>query len=406
MRAGSLRAIVEFVFNGSRLKLFIPSENCHIVFALEDLRCPQPSPAYAALASRSNFKAAEPFGDASKRHARLSVLQRSVEIICTGVTAGGVITGKLFVGNGGQRRNFSLEQVGSGLAMVDPRKIEYGDAPKLLVDAQQAAQKNKVGIWSLEQKQPEIKTSSVKVKEIVKTVTLSEVRSGSHFFYSVVDNPAVKVIDDSMRLFTSNNGTMGGPCDIRINKIVAALFDDGTGKRWYRAKIIEKKARGKVSVLFVDYGNIAVVPTATHLRPLDAALDVTRIPPIAKEAQLALIQVRPLDDDDGIDAARLLSHLAWGKKMNVQIHCQIDGKNLVTLIDPSDVTGVNVNEMLVSSGLALQAKKTEIDAMMAKMIDSNFIVKLSADISAAQDSARKERTGMWRYGDIGEEDEE
>ena len=102
-------------------------------------------------------KAAEPFGDASKRHARLSVLQRSVEIICTGVTAGGVITGKLFVGNGGQRRNFSLEQVGAGLAMVDPRKIEYGDAPKLLVDAQRAAQNNKVGIWSLEQKQPEVR---------------------------------------------------------------------------------------------------------------------------------------------------------------------------------------------------------------------------------------------------------
>ena len=56
MRAGALRSIVEFVFNGSRFKLFIPSENCHIVFALEDLRCPQPSPAYAALASRSNCK--------------------------------------------------------------------------------------------------------------------------------------------------------------------------------------------------------------------------------------------------------------------------------------------------------------------------------------------------------------
>jgi len=84
-------------------------------------------------------------------------LQRNVEIICTGVTAGGVITGKLFVGQGGQRRDFSLEQVGSGLAMVDQRKIDYGDAPKLLVDAQAAAQRNKVGIWSIEQKQPEVR---------------------------------------------------------------------------------------------------------------------------------------------------------------------------------------------------------------------------------------------------------
>lgn len=44
MRAGTLKAIVEYVFNGSRFKLYVPSENCHIVFAPNYLRCPQPSP--------------------------------------------------------------------------------------------------------------------------------------------------------------------------------------------------------------------------------------------------------------------------------------------------------------------------------------------------------------------------
>ena len=32
MRAGTLKAVVEYVFNGSRYKLVVPSENCHIVF--------------------------------------------------------------------------------------------------------------------------------------------------------------------------------------------------------------------------------------------------------------------------------------------------------------------------------------------------------------------------------------
>jgi len=99
MRAGTVRAIVEYVFNGSRFKLLIPSENCNIVFALEDLRCPQPSPSASALASRSQVKAAEPYGDESKRHARMSILQRTVQIECKGVTTGGVITGKLFIGD-------------------------------------------------------------------------------------------------------------------------------------------------------------------------------------------------------------------------------------------------------------------------------------------------------------------
>jgi endonuclease YncB( thermonuclease family) len=101
-------------------------------------------------------KPAEPFGDASKRHARLAVLQRTVEITCTGVTNGGVITGNMFVGQGGQRRDYTLELVASGLATVDQRKIDYGEAPKQLVDAQLAAQKNRVGIWSLGQPSDEV----------------------------------------------------------------------------------------------------------------------------------------------------------------------------------------------------------------------------------------------------------
>jgi staphylococcal nuclease domain-containing protein 1 len=43
IRAGVLKATVELVLNGSRFKLFIPSENCEIIFALENIRCPQPS---------------------------------------------------------------------------------------------------------------------------------------------------------------------------------------------------------------------------------------------------------------------------------------------------------------------------------------------------------------------------
>ena len=55
MRAGKVKAIVEYVFNGSRYKLLVPSENCHIVFALENLRSPQPS-APASVVSRGQGK--------------------------------------------------------------------------------------------------------------------------------------------------------------------------------------------------------------------------------------------------------------------------------------------------------------------------------------------------------------
>ena len=91
MRSKTLKAVVEYVFNGARFRMLIPSENCYITFSPNALRCPQPS---ASPGSRVT-KVAEPFGDESKRHARMTVLQRTVEILCTGVTNGGVITGTM-----------------------------------------------------------------------------------------------------------------------------------------------------------------------------------------------------------------------------------------------------------------------------------------------------------------------
>lgn len=398
MRAGVLKGIVEYVFNGARFKMLIPSENCHIVFAPNYLRCPQPSP---TPGSRQT-KAAEPFGDSSKRHARLTVLQRAVEISCTGVTMGGVITGTMFVGQGGQRRDYSLELVGAGLATVDQRKIDYGEAPKQLVDAQNAAKNNKVGIWSIVTEPKEVVTkTAAKVKEEVATIRLSEIRAGNHFFFRRVGDEAAKVTDDSMVEFTANNGTRGAPCDVKVGKVVAALFDDGSGKAWYRAKILERSERGRVKVLFVDHGNVDSVPLSTHLRPLDMSLGVDRVPAVAKEAKLALTVTRSLEDDEGIDAARMFQSMAWGKDLSARIHCEADGVLALTLMDGD----TNLNEALVSNGLARVAKQAEVDLLSSKMIDSNSVVALAAELNVAQEAARKSRTGIWRYGDIGDDDD-
>lgn len=399
-RAGFVKAVVEYVFNGSRYKLFVPSENCHIIFALADLRSPQPSaPSFVGSAQA---RPAEPFGDVSKYHARLHLLQRTVQINCTGVTAGGVITGDLFLGEGPKKIDFSMEMVGNGLAVVDQRKIDYGEASKVLVEAQERAKSNKVGTWSMEQEVDAIVAkSTIKSKEETKIVTLSEIRRGDHFFFHIVGDDAVDVIDKSMKIFTEEHGLQGGPCDPRPGKIVAALFDDGTGKRWYRASVLEKNPI-RAKVLFVDYGNVATLPIATHLRPLDVQLGVDRIPAVAKEATLALTKTRGLDDEDGIDAARLLQNLAWGKEVSTCIFCKDEGKFVVSLSVPKSTT--TINEELVSEGLARVAKPEEVSALSDKMINRISLESLAFDLKAAEKSARNAHRGMWRYGDIGDDD--
>ena len=402
MRAGKLKAIPEYCFNGSRFKMFVPSENCHIMFAPNSIRCPQPSPNPGGRVT----KPAEPFGDAAKRHARLNVLQRAVEIDCTGVTMGGVMTGSMFIGQGAQRRDYSLELVGSGLATVDQRKIDYGEAPQQLVAAQEAARANRVGVWSIERvvDSSAPAASNEKRKEEVASIRISEIRSGTHFFYHVAGDEGVKVVDDSMKSFTTNNGTSGAPCDVKVGKVVAALFDDGTGKSWYRAKIIEKLGTAKAKVLFIDHGNLADVPVATHLRPLDVALETDRIPAVAKEGTLALTLTRPLTDDNGLEAARMFQSTCWGKELSVRIHGTDEtGKNAISVITES---GETLNEKMVSAGLARVVNARDANSMARRMVDGSAVLKLAAELNVAQEVARKSRAGMWRYGDIGEDDDE
>ena len=402
-RGGTFKAIVQFCFNGARFKMHIPSENCHIMFSPNVLRCPQPSPSAAAA---KQGRKAEPFGDAARRHARLTVLQRSVEITCSGVTNGGVITGNMWVGQGAHRHDYALELVAAGLATVDQRKIDYGEVPQQLVDAQIKAQTNKIGIWSVEQAVASV-TSRNSVKSQAKTakIAISEIRNGSHFFFREVDSDNGKVVDDRMKDFTQANGTGGGPCEVKVGKVVAALFDDGTGKSWYRAKITEKIGAEEVSVLFVDHGNIATVPIATHLLPLNSSLSVDQLPPAAKEAVLALTLPRSLDSDEGIDAARMLQNLAWGKDVLCTMFGPDDsGKLAVGLNELSG--GDSFSEQIVAAGLARVAKSHAAKFLSRNVADGGTITSLFATLNAAQEGARKSRLGMWRYGDVGDEDED
>lgn len=402
MRAGTIKAVVDYVFNGALFKLFIPAENCYIRFSPNFIRCPQPSP---SIGSKQPGKLAEPFGDEAKFHARLNVLQRQVEVVCSGVTPGGIIIGSMYTGFGSQRTDYTIDLLGAGYATVDQRKIDYNEAPKNLVDAQMVAKGNKVGLWSLEQPATQEATSKPgeKFADIVVKARLSEIRSGSHFFYHVVDDEALAVMDKSMQKFTETNGISGAPCDVKVGKVVAALFDDGTGKKWYRAKVIERKGTVKATVLFVDFGNIATISTASQMRPLDMSLVTDRIPPIAKEAVLALTNTRPIENEHGTDAARLLQAECWGR--DVTINCfapNEDGKMAVSLVSTgSDKT---VNEQLLLEGLARVGNVNAVAALSSRMINNNAIVQLAADLNVAEQASRRSRNGMWRYGDVGDED--
>ncbi len=312
------------------------------------------------------------------------------------------MTGDLYVGQEAQRRNFSIELVASGLATVDQRKIDYGEAPKVLIDTQTSAQNNKLGIWSITHviKDEPKQSSFGKRDDQILDIRVSEILSGNSFFFRLVDDESAQIIEEGMKLFTEQHGTKAAPCDTNKGKLVAALFNDGTSTSWYRAKIVDKADKGKLKVLFIDHGNVATVSPATHLRPLDMNLGTDKIPAVAKGAVLALIKVRPIEEDDGVDAAHMFQSMAWCKDLKARVHGEVDGQVLVTLYE-TDTESESINEKLTSEGLARLGKREE-----SYNTYSDSLSKLTKDLKAAQDKARSSRKGMWVYGEIPEEDED
>ncbi|KAL2102158.1 hypothetical protein ACEWY4_001326 [Coilia grayii] len=76
-RAGRSEAVVEYVFSGSRLKLYMPKETCLITFLLAGIECPRGSRNIPG-----GIQVAEPFSDEAMRFTKELVLQREVGSLC------------------------------------------------------------------------------------------------------------------------------------------------------------------------------------------------------------------------------------------------------------------------------------------------------------------------------------
>ncbi|XP_041876039.1 staphylococcal nuclease domain-containing protein 1, partial [Corvus kubaryi] len=72
-RAGRSEAVVEYVFSGSRLKLFLPKETCLITFLLAGIECPRGARNAPGLAQEG-----EPFSEEATLFTKELVLQREV----------------------------------------------------------------------------------------------------------------------------------------------------------------------------------------------------------------------------------------------------------------------------------------------------------------------------------------
>ncbi|CAM9650495.1 unnamed protein product [Chrysoparadoxa australica] len=395
-REREMRAIVEHVFTGSRFKVLVPKENCSFMVALSMIKCPQPA---------KQDRKAEPFGDAARAFTRDTLMQRMISLVVTDMDRNGVALGDILVGQGATRHSYAEDLLRAGLARVDPRGLErLGETQAAqLQSAQEEARSSKSNIWSVatsvaQEDKPEPKYTA----ELV-PVKLSDIVDGGRFFVKAAGDAGDKAVEKKLQAFKEEVGVKGGPCEVKRGTLLAALYDDGTGPAWFRAKVEgTASSGGLVTVRYIDHGNVAQVPMS-KLHALDRS-HFTATPALAKECTLAFVKAPRLDEEWGNEAATVLQDV-WGKDILMQTlgHGE-DGCPAVALyacelhITSHHCLGLSLNENLVAEGVARVASRSRPATPEGK--------KLVEKLKETQQAALKRRVAMWRYGDCGSDDED
>ncbi|TMW64988.1 hypothetical protein Poli38472_009155 [Pythium oligandrum] len=394
-REKNIRAIVEYVYSGTRVKLFIPKENCMVNFVVAGIKCPQPA-RYSGAGVVS--APAEPFGEESKLFTKRSIMQRNVTVEIEDMDRGGNAFGPLFIGGSkDERSNFGCHLLAEGLAWVDAFSAERTSTGPQLQRAEEGAKSAKKNYWQTYDAQAvaakaKQATQSTSSDDVLPCVKLSEIINATNFYVQNVADRTCATVEELMKEFTRLHGSQGKTFEIRKNAVCAGLFDDGNGPLWNRARIEYVNPDGSARVRFIDYGNVATLPP-TRLRPLDA--NVVQYPPQAKECVFGFIKPLPATEEFGHDAAQMLGEIAWGHTLSARIHGYDEQNRAKVSLYKNNQS---VQESILEAGLLRTDRKAVKYAAAHQKAVVEGLVK-------AQDAAKKKRVCMWRYGDVESDDE-
>jgi staphylococcal nuclease domain-containing protein 1 len=402
-RARTMTGVVQHTFGGGRCKVYVPSQRSSFMFALSGVKSP--------LAGRPESvgrdgrvmpeRAEEPFGDAAAAWMRQTVNQRDVELIVDGCDQRGTMLGQMWMGSASGRLLVAAELLRQGLATTIPGVVDRSSSSTELLAAEEFAHSARLGVWESVVEAKEAEASAKGGEEPLVTAKCIDILDGCTFIvHATRDLESVKRVDAAMADLGAKAGSSGARVDTARGSMVAALFDDGTGPSWFRARIDGKEGEA-FRVTYVDFGNQGEVKR-TELRPLPPA--VASVPPLARECRLAFVRARaPSEDEFGHAAAVLLSELVLEREVVMKIHSR-DANNrlLVSIFREGDKE--SVAETMLKAGLLRVSRAAQRQVRRSGTEKEATIME---GLVHAQDEARHDRVAMWHWGDIeGTDDDE
>lgn len=371
MRSSRIEALVEFVVNGSRLRLYLPRDSHLITFLLSGIEVRNlgkddgPNTEEAALA-----------------FTREKCMQKEVEIQVENTDRNGNFIGWLWIDN----VNLSVALVEAGLARIH-FSGESSKYAKDLNNAKNSAKAN--GLWKFTEKEEQNdiieEDKTVERRVDYKKVLVVEVNDLTFSCQYAAQEPKLKALQEKIIQEMAANPPLPGAYVPKKGDTCAAKYpvDD----MWYRAKI-EKVAGNKVTVVYMDYGNRAEIQSVQC-----AALPSSFIgdKPYAQQYTLAFVTLPPDVEDKKLAVAQFQQDV---KDRQLLLNTEYSDKTTtyVTLCTPD--TNEDIGKLLVAEGHVLVAKRRE-----------KRFEKIMKEYQEAEDKAKNARLNMWVYGDVREDED-
>ncbi|KAF7971882.1 hypothetical protein HWV62_19771 [Athelia sp. TMB] len=379
-RQGKVPAIVEYVAAGSRFKLFLPKDNQTLTLVLGGIRAPR--------TARNASETSEPYGNEASEFASRRYMQRDVEFEVDTVDKSGGFIGALY---NNKTENVAISLVKEGLASVHAFSAEGLPWARQLQDAESEAKQARRNLWSnydeeAEKAAAEAEPSSADIaprKIEYLDIIISDVRIAS-----------LEKLMEEFSLHHKNAPPSSAGFTPRPGELVSAKFSDGA---WYRAKIRRSSAiKKEAEVTFIDYGNQDTVSFA-NIRPLDPKF--RSLPGQAHDARLSFIKLLGPESEYHPEAIDRFRTLCEGQKLIANVDHKEGTLMHLRLINPADVvddSSASINADLLRDGFAA------IDRKNCRYLTA--YPQVVKQLEQAVKDAKRERAGMFEFGDV-EEDE-
>ncbi|TEB38403.1 transcription factor [Coprinellus micaceus] len=397
-RVGRTSGVVEYVASGSRFKIFLPKDNQVLTLVLGGIRAPR--------APRNPSDKAEPYGTESLDFSTRRYMQRDVEIEIETTDKSGGFIGALWFN---KTENAAVSLVKEGLATVHAFSAEGLTFARQLFDAEEEAKKARLNIWSDYDEEVEKAAAPTEEKDDTGAlkaeyldIIISDVRT-SNFGFSVqiLNTEGIASLEKLMRDFSLHHkGAIASPAGFvpRNGELVSAKFSDGA---WYRAKIRRSSPiKKEAEVTFIDYGNQDTI-AFSNIRPLDQKF--RSLAGQAHDARLSFVKLPKPDSEYYFEAIERFRSLCEGRKLVANIDHREGPLLHLRLIDPADPSAALdplacINAELVAEGLA------SVDRKGCRYIQAypQVVQKLRSSVSIA----KRDRAGMFEFGDVEESDNE